>query len=282
MLDWDDLRVFAELARAGSLSAAARRLRADHSTVARRIDALEAALGRKLFDRLPRGYVLTAEGTQLAERTGAVEEAVAAVQRLADGAGEELAGHVRISAPPAIASHWLAARLVGLRRRHPDLVVELIGDAAAASLARREADIALRLSRPTDPALVARQLGLLRFGLYGARDYLAATPPEARAYIGYDDTLDALPQERWLRDLSGGKLAFQSNDLASLLHAARAGMGLAVLPHCIAADDPALACVQDASPATREIWLAVHPDLRRAARVRAVMDYLIGITAPLR
>src|ERR1700733_6980994 len=105
MLDWDNLRFFAELARSGSLSEAARRLRTDHSTVARRIATLEQALGLKLFDRMPRGYALTAEGEQVAERVGAVETAVFAVERLSGG--DMVEGRVKISAPPAFASLWL-------------------------------------------------------------------------------------------------------------------------------------------------------------------------------
>ncbi len=124
-MDWDDLRFFAELARTGSLSAAARTLRVDHSTVARRIASLEGALGIRLFDRLPRGYELTPEGEHVREQVERLEEDVFALQRVAQGRGSGLSGTVRVSAPPAFASLFLSPRLGLLRQRHPDIVLEL-------------------------------------------------------------------------------------------------------------------------------------------------------------
>lgn len=154
-MDWDDFRFFAELVRHGNLSATARRLRADHSTVSRRIDSLERALKIKLFDRLPRGYVLTAEGERIAKRVSALEQAVFSIQRL-EGGEAAIEGRVRISAPPAFASLWLVPRLAKLRRDHPGLVLNIIGATTAASLVRREADIAMRLLKPEHSALKTR------------------------------------------------------------------------------------------------------------------------------
>ena len=231
-MNWDDLRLFAELVRQGNLSATARRLRIDHSTVARRIDSLERALNMKLFDRLPRGYVLTVEGERIAERVGVLEEAVFSIQRF-QGSEATIEGRVRISAPPAFASLWLVPRLAALMRDHPGLVLDVIGATAAASLARREADIALRLSRPTDGALKTRNLGRLRYGLYGACTYLDKVAEEDWAFLAYDEALEASPQQRWLRKITQGRpVAMLTNDLVSLISAARAGMGLAALPIC--------------------------------------------------
>jgi DNA-binding transcriptional LysR family regulator len=268
--------------RQGSLSAAARRSRADHSTVARRIDNLEQALGLKLFDRLPRGYVLTAEGERVAERVAALEEAIFSIQRLG-GSEAAVEGRVRISAPPAFASQWLVPRMAALRRRHPDLVLDIAGDTAAASLARREADLALRLSRPEDNGLVARKLGDLRYGLYGARRFVDAAAEKDYVFLAYDKELDDTPQQRWLMGVAAGRpIALLTNDLASLISAARAGMGLAALPHVLAEDEPDLVCIAEGREATRELWLVLHPDLGRAARVRVVMDHLVDITKSLR
>lgn len=281
-MDWDDLRFFAELVRQGNLSATARQLRADHSTVARRIDNLERALKLKLFDRLPRGYVLTAEGERIAERMGALEEAVFAIQRL-EGGEAAIEGRVRISAPPAFASLWLVPRLAELRRRHPGLVLDIIGATAAASLVRKEADIALRLSRPEDSALKARSLGRLRYGLYGTRDYLDRTAEADRVFLAYDEELDASPQQHWLRKVTGGRaLALLANDLVSLISAAKAGIGLAALPHALVAEEKALVCIAQSEEATRELWLVYHQDIGRSARIRAVIDHLVAITQPLR
>ncbi len=282
-MDWDDLRFFAELARRGSLSETARRLRTDHSTVSRRVANLEQALRLKLFDRLPRGYVLTTEGERLAERMDVLEEAVFAIERLAGGSGAAVEGRVRISAPPAFASHWLMPRLAPLQRLHPALVLDLVGATGTASLVRREADLALRLSRPTDGALIGRKLGELGYGLYGARSYVDNTAESERVFLAYDEDLDDVPQQRWLRKLAAGRpIALLTNDLASLLSGVCASMGLAAIPHALVEERDDLVCLAENNEATREMWLVVHPDLRRSTRVRAVIDHLVAITKPLR
>jgi DNA-binding transcriptional LysR family regulator len=283
MFDWNDLRFFAELARSGSLSETARRLKADHSTVGRRIAALEAALGVKLFDRMPRGYVLTEQGTRLAEQAAGVEEAIFAVARTAAGATDQISGRVCISAPPALASHWLVPLLAPLRQQHPALELDVVGETGAADLSRREADIALRLSRPAGGGLVARKLGDVRYGLYGSRAYLDATAQSGWQFIGYDEALADVPQQRWLDAYVAGRpYAMRSNDLASLIAAARAGIGLAAVPHVLAASAGDLVCVTEAREAMRALWMVVHPDLRRAARVRATMDHLVDVARDLR
>jgi DNA-binding transcriptional LysR family regulator len=272
-MDWDHLRFFVELARRGSLSETSRHLNADHSTVGRRIAALESALGLKLFDRMPRGYVLTEQGTLLAERAAQVEEAVFAVERLAAGAVETVAGEVRISAPPVLASQWLVPLLAPLRRQHPALVLDVIGAIDAANLVQREADMALRLSRPIGDSLVARKLGMLRYGLYGSRAYIDTAPEAAWEFLGYDEYLADVPQQRWIENFAGGRrFALRSNDLASLISAARAGIGLTVVPHVLASDSADLVCLAEAPEAARELWLAFHPDLRRSARIRVLLD----------
>jgi len=281
-MDWDDFRFFAELVRHGNLSATARRLRADHSTVSRRIDSLERALKIKLFDRLPRGYVLTAEGERIAKRVSALEQAVFSIQRL-EGGEAAIEGRVRISAPPAFASLWLVPRLAKLRRDHPGLVLNIIGATTAASLVRREADIALRLLKPEHSALKTRSLGRLRYGIYGARTYLNTVAEEDRVFLAYDEELDASPQQRWLRKVSGGRpIVILANDLVSMISAVRAGMGLAALPHVLVEGEKKLRCVAESEEATRELSLVYHPDIGRSARIRVVIDHLVAITRPLR
>lgn len=276
-LQWDDIRFFLELARAGSLSGAARRLRVEHSTVARRVEALEQSLGIRLFDRLPKAWSLTAEGEMLVAQAGRLDDEAQAFSRAALGVSS-LQGTVRISAPPVMAGHFLVPRLAALRARWQNLDLEVIGESRDANLARGEADLAIRMSRPTAPGLAARCIGEMGYGLYAARGY-TDRPAESWEFLGYDDSLVQVPQQRWLTQIAGNRrFVFRSNDLTALLNATRAGLGIAVLPHFLAANDDALSRVSDpVCPTVRQIWLVMHPDVRRSPRVRLLADLLVEV-----
>lgn len=278
-MNWEDLRHFIVLARSGSLSEAARQLGVDHTTVARRVAALEDALRLRLVDRLPRAYALTEDGHRIAALGERLEDDAFAVLRAAHAADPSPSGVVRVSAPPVFASTLLAPRLAALRQSHPGIVVELVGESRAADLDRREADIALRLAPPEGDGLVARKLGELSYGLFGAPVYVAERPPARWDFVAYDDSLDHVPQQLWLRAVAGDRpIVFRANDVASLAAAARAGVGLAVLPDFLGRGDGRLAAIAagaDAPPPPRRtLWLVVHDDLRRAGRIRAVIDFL--------
>lgn len=278
-MNWDDLRFFVALARAGSLSAAARALQTEHTTVARRVAALETRLGVRLFEPAARGYALTPEGERISGIAFSMEEDVFGIERAVEAGAAAMSGVVRVSAPPAVASRYLVPRVAAFRARHPGVVLEIAGDNRTVNLSRREADIALRLVRPEPSAVVARRIGALGYGLYGATDYLAGAAPDAVEYVGYDDTLDHVPQQRWLLALARGRpLVLRSNELASLHEAAAAGVGLAALPRFMGDTDPRLRRVEVAKPApSRDLWLLVHADLRRSPRVRAVLDFVADI-----
>lgn len=280
MTDWDDIRLFLELARQGSLSAAARRLKVDHSTVARRVAALEKHLDLRLFDRLARGYVLTEEGEALLGTAERMETEALALQRQASGR-PALQGNVRISTSPMLASLFLAPRLAEFRNLHPDIRIALSGNNRVVDLSRREADIALRLTKPNESGLIARRLGTVGFALYAGAKYLRATKPKDYGFIGYDETLGQISQQRWLeQQLRGRPIVFLCSDMTTMYHAARADMGVAVLPHFVGTTDPRLRRVAAETDAPdRDIWLLVHPDLRRAPRVRVAMDYLVALFA---
>lgn len=280
MTDWDDIRLFLELAREGSLSAAARRLKVDHSTVARRVTALEKRLDLRLFDRLARGYVLTEEGEALLGTAERMETEALALQRQASGR-PGLQGNVRISTTPMLASLFLLPRLVEFRQQHPDIRIALSGSNRVVDLNRREADLALRLTKPSESGLIARRLGTVGFGLYAGSDYLAATKPKDHGFIGYDGTLGQISQQRWMeQQLRGRSIIFLCSDMATMYHAACAGMGVAVLPHFAATTEPRLRRVPAETEAPdRDVWLLVHPDLRRAPRVRAAMDFMVALFA---
>jgi DNA-binding transcriptional LysR family regulator len=230
-------------------------------------------LGLKLVDRRPRSYVLTADGERIAAQAARMEEASFAVGRAARAAQPVLAGEVSISAPPLLAST--------LRHAHPGIHVRLIGEKRSASLSRREADLAVRLSRPTEKRLVVRKIGTIEFGLYAAPGYLAAHEPGSFEFIGYDESLEDLPQQRWLRAAAGTRaIVLRTNDVDSQRAAARAGVGIATLPRYLGDPDAALVPLDlKMKSVTRDIWLVVHSDLRRAPPVRAVMTFLVACFA---
>lgn len=282
MNDWEDLRHFAALARDKSLSAAARRLGVDHATVARRVAALEESLRLKLVDRRPRAYVLTADGERIAALAARMEDEAYAVERAAGASQAGLAGEVTISAPPGIANTLIAPRLGALLHRHPGLTVRLIGEKRAASLSRREADVAVRLSRPAENSLVARKVGSMPFGLYASPEYLAQRAPAQYAFIAYDESMNDAPQQLWIMAIAGARpIIARINDLDGHRAAARGGVGVAALPEHMGERDTQLRRIEvKGKPATREVWLAVHRDMRRAPPVRAALDFLAACFAP--
>jgi DNA-binding transcriptional LysR family regulator len=278
MLDWNDLRHFVVLAREGTLSAAARALGVDHATVARRVAALEASTALKLVDRRARSYALTDDGRRIAAAAAPMEEIAFAVERAMQAAKPGIGGEVSISAPPSLANALIAPRLIELRRRHPNIFIKLIGEKRSASLNRREADLALRLSRPDENGLIARKIGHFGFGLYGAPSYLKETPPHAFAFIAYDASMDEAPQQQWLKTIAGNRaVVLRTSDLENQAAAARASVGLAALPHFLGDRDDGLARHEvGGKQVGRDVWLVVHRDLRRAPAVRAVMEFLAG------
>jgi DNA-binding transcriptional LysR family regulator len=278
MFDWEDLRHFAALAENGSLSAAARSLRVEHATVARRVASLETSLQMKLVDRRPRSYVLTPDGERIAAMASQMQEQAFSVDRAAHAVRPATVGEVTISSPPAIARGLIAPRLWTLRAQHPNVHIRLIGDNRMTSLARREADIAVRLCRPDEKRVVARKVGPMAFGLYASPGYLARHSPDRFVFIGYDDTADGLPQQEWLKAIAGPRpMVFQTTELEAQWAAARTGVGIAALPHYLGERDAQLTRVEIPSRSLiRHVWLAVHRDLRRVAAIRVVMQFLVG------
>lgn len=277
--DWDDLRFFLALCEAGTLTGAARAAGVEHTTVARRIDALEAALGTHLFDRFPKGWSLTAAGTALLPHARKVEDGMHALLRAAQGSAD-VAGTVRISAPPALATYLLAPRMRDMLRRLPAVEIDLRGEARTTDLMRRQSDIALRFARPSAPGLVVKLLGHVDYALYADADYLAACQPEQWEFLGYDDLQLDTPQQQWLDDIRGKRrYSMRSNELATLLQAALAGCGVAVLPRYAAEHAPRKLIRIDtpACPVRRKLWMVMHEDVRRSPHVRAVADEIITL-----
>lgn len=279
-MDWEDVRVFVALARHGSLSGAARALSVNHATVARRIRALETALGEKLVDRRPHGYVLTEAGARTLETASEMEAAAARLKPgRSDGA---IRGLVRVNAPPALTLGFLLPRLAKLSARHPGLSLDVASDVRAISLDRREADIAIRIGRPRDSDLLARQVGAIGFGFY-------ATEPLARRlakkedvpFVSFDEANADLPEAIWLaRHFPKARVTFRANNQLGQAAAARVGAGVGLLPHYIGRSDATLIALPiEPLPPKREVWLLKRQVDRKDPAIRTVAEYVEEVFA---
>ncbi|RKH03211.1 LysR family transcriptional regulator [Corallococcus carmarthensis] len=284
MLAWDDLRFFLAVDRHGTHAAAGRALRVAPTTIGRRLAALEDAVGVRLLRRTPEGLVPTEAGLRLRVHAERVEAEVLASERELTGADQRVAGTVRITSGDGLAAYVLAPRLVELRDRHPDLGVELRAELRVLDLSRREADVALRMSRPREPALLARRLCDFPFRVYGSAAYLSrrgrpATVKELARHdwVRPDATLEGTPQEAWLeRHVPQARTVLRASNTVTLMAACAAGHGLAVLPELFAPHEPRLEPLLPRATGlpTRELWAVTHPDLRHNARVGAVLTWL--------
>ncbi|HEX7837121.1 MAG TPA: LysR family transcriptional regulator [Kofleriaceae bacterium] len=280
---WDDLRVFLAVHRRGSHGGAARLLGVDPSTIGRRVAALEAALGTRLFDRLPGGVELTAAGATLLSHATRVEEEALAAGRELGGVDARVTGTVRLTASDGMLHYLILPALDTLRRAHPGLLLELRGDPRTLDLARREADIAVRLFRPRGSSLVARRCATMRNGLYASHAYLArrglprsAADLRGHDFIGFDASFDNVPTLRWLRQhVPDPRWTVRASTSTPQVLACVEGAGIAIVASFIARREPRLVPVLPSlQPPSRDVWLVVHQDLRRTARVTAVLDWL--------
>jgi DNA-binding transcriptional LysR family regulator len=245
----------------------------DQTTVARRLRALEDALGTPLFERSDGHWCPTGVGADVLERAMRIEEDVAGLARLAEAGAQAVSGVVRLTAVGAIVGDYLVPRLPGLYARHPELVVELIASNDNLNVSRREADIAIRLARPESGDFLIRKLADVGFAVYGPAQ---PGPTRSNDWVTYDDELAHTPEMRWLAgQLAGGRVRLRSNKLAGLLGAVAVGIGRAVLPCFLADATPGLVRESGPQPVlSRDLWLLVHPDARRLPRVAAVADWL--------
>lgn len=285
---WDDLQFFLAVARTGQLSTAARRLRTSHATVSRRIDRLEFALKVKLFERNPRGYVLTTMGQRFVETAERMERETEQLQLdISDGMTAQR-GVVRLSTLEGFGNFFLADRLGEFAERYPNISLELVAIQQIMSLSRKEADIAVALAAPKAGAYHAEVLTPYTLHVYGARSYLAGQPPirtrsdlGSHRFVGYIDDMIFTPGLDYLGEIQPGLRAhFQSSSILTQLKAVRQGLGLCVLPHFMAKDESNLEIVlPDEIELKRTYWLICHRDLIAMPRVRAVRDFLVDAAA---
>jgi len=283
MLAWDDLRIFLAVHRARSHAGAARALRTASTTVGRRLTAIEAAVGARLFTRTPEGLAPSAVAQRLLPHAERVEAEVLEAERALSGADARPTGSVRVTSGDGFATFVLAPALPAFLAEHPGLMVEIRADVRALDLTRGEADVAVRLFRPRERSLVARRLGLERYGLFAAPGYLArhGTPRQARDLarhdlVLYDHDLDRMRTQAWVRQTAAGaRVAVRASTTTTMHAACAAGAGIALLTVSTVRGDPAFSPVLPSlRPPDNEIWAVTHPDLRTSARVVAVLRWL--------
>jgi DNA-binding transcriptional LysR family regulator len=286
-MEWTDLRYFLAAVRGGSLSAASRELGVNYTTVGRRLEALQRGLGATLIHRTPEGLALTRAGEAVRELCETIEATALEIERRASGQDRELGGTVRMTATETLAARFLIPAMATLRKHHPEIDVELIPDYRVLDLSRRQADLAMRNARPSDPHLVCRRVGGFAITLYGSRDYLAARgrPRRGAGLAGHDLVswtylLQATRMQFMGESVDGARIVFRSNSTLALTNAVAEGFGIGYVPCYLADEDPRMVRLwPDVAPRIVPLWLVHHEDLRRTARIRLVSD---AIAAALR
>jgi DNA-binding transcriptional LysR family regulator len=280
-LEWDDLRFVLAIARERGLAGAARLLRVNHSTVFRRLNALEAGLGVQVFERLQTGYQPTEAGVRLIGAAERIEAEVLALERDLTGRDARLSGRVRVTCSETLAYRLLTAELARFAELHPGIAVELVIDNRQLDLSRREADVALRATRPVQRELFGRKLATMGWAVYGSLDHLDrhGTPMSVAdlrrlRVVGWGETALPVRAAEWLDEtVPPEAVVYRTGSLINQLMAVKAGIGLAALPCYLADPEPDLRRVLGPLPElARELWLITHEDLKATARIRAFME----------
>lgn len=283
--DWRLAQTLVALLQTRSLSAAARLLGLSQPTVGRQLDALEAHLGTQLFSRSPQGLVPTASALDLQEPATQMASSWAAMERLAAGRAERVAGTVRLTASRVMSTFVMPRVLQTLRARHPDIVVELVATDAVQDLLRRDADIAVRMMRPTQNDVVARKVNDLGIGLYGSAAALAQRPPPRTIdelvqhdLVGLDrsdELIRGFAEHGVVVDKDA--FAFRCDDHVALVFAVAAGLGLGFIAHTAAARLGLVEVKVPMPPLSLPIWLAAHQEVHTSRRIRLVMDVVAEV-----
>jgi DNA-binding transcriptional LysR family regulator len=284
MLDWDSLRYFLAVARTQRVSGAAQLLGVDHTTVARRIRALEHALDILLFEKSrSAGFLMTKDGERLLAYAEQMESTVHTAREVLAGTGQALSGHVRIGATEGFGSYVLTPLAADFQRRYPHITLDILPVPRFVSLSKREADLAITIERPQRGPYVCSKLCDYALKLYGTRGYLDSHPAigsvedlRGHSFIGYVDELLYSERLRYLEDvLPHSRVVLRSTSVIAQYHAVLQGRSLAILPCFIAAQDDRLVPVlEEAITVQRTFWMYCHEDLRKLKRVTLLWDFL--------
>lgn len=278
-MEWSDLKIFLAIAREGTLGAAARKLGQTQPTMGRRLRALEEAVGQTLFQRTSDGFVLTDEGQAVLGHTERMEEEALAFERQLAGTEAQLEGNLRISSSDWFGHLMLAPVLAEFGRRHPKLSVELLTDARIYSLPRREADLVFRIAPFDNPEVISRRLMHIPYALYACVGTAAPTRGDGAGsrLITMDTAFAEMPDAVWLkRILPNADIRLRSNNREVQANLCAQGGGLAVLPRPLGDRTPGVMAIDiGEAPPGRDTYLGYHRDLKRLARLRALLDLVI-------
>jgi len=278
-MEWDDLRIVLAIFREGTLSGAARRLGVTHSTVFRRLGAIEEQIATRLFERFRDGYVPTPAGETAAEAAARLEDEVLTLERRLSGQDLKPSGVVRITTTDTLGT-ILMRHLPTMRAVHPEIQFEVAISNAMANLTRREAEIAIRPTPEPPEILVGRRVADIAHAIYGSRAYFSRYEDKdllAHDWIALDDALASTVIGRWIHEnMRAAHITCRVDALPALREAALAGLGLALLPCYLG--DPASGLRRFTPKTLAEprsaLWLLTHEDLRRTARIRVTLDFL--------
>lgn len=280
-LDWGHLQYFLAVAEGGSIQQAARRLGVNHSTVLRRIAALEAQLGCRLFDRLPGGYALTSAGNNLVEHLGGLTEQMESAERQVRGLDEALRGTVRVTSSDIVVEGLLMPLLAQFHGRHAQVQVQLAMNYGFAALSRTEADVAVRGADKPPPRLVASLVGHIESVLCASPQYLKAVPEalplDRHRWVIVDESLAFGNFGRWFAQrVLADRVAVRVDSLVGVADAVAQGLGVGFLPRPLLHSRPDLVQLGPTEPTLRKpIWVLMHPDVQNTARVRALYRFLV-------
>jgi len=289
-LNWDDMRFFLVLCRTQSFVAAGFELKVTHSTVSRRLTALEAALQTQLFFRTEKGCRLTPAGEKLLPYAEQLETTIFSLKEDVSGRNNQLCGAIRIGAPDGFGNCFLAFELGTFQRLHPALEVELIAVPMYYSLAKREIDILITVKKPSAGNTIVRKLSDYKIGLFATRSYLERHSAihgredlKGHRLIGYIDDLLYDPDLNWMNELAPGmRTQFRSSTIQGQKNSTLADNGIGFLPYFMVHDEPTLVPVLPDLCVQRTFWLQVNPDSRQIARVRAAIDFIVEALASSR
>lgn len=284
-LAWDDFRIVRAIADHRSLGGAADALGVNNSTVFRRLNALEKQLGVRIFERSRSGYLLTSAGEEMVALAVRMSESIVEFERRIAGQDVRPSGELRVTTTDTIFSHLVSPMFCAFRRKYPEITLDFVVENRPLNLSRRDADVAIRASSDPPQTLVGRRVANIAWRAYAAKVMIAETgvalddparviTPPAR-WIGFGDPISAIPISRWvIANVAPEAIAVKVNAVSAMATAIRAGLGIGFLPCYIGETLENVVRVPGLSPNPESgLWVLTHPDLKRAARVRAFLEF---------